>query len=704
MKKSNLLLIFLGIITILAQTILLRELLVEVNGNEIVFSVYLSLWLLFVACGSYLSRFTKSSENKTITAFSLLLISVPLQFYFIRNLASSFTFVSGQMLNLPAVFWLGIIILLPGCLLAGWLFPQLCNLLKNREKSIRQGYVLECTGIVFGSIIFVVSSFVLAQITLLCLLSSTGFLVLYFVFRRKVLLLPTIILFLVTPFSTSIYKMNYSKRYLPQTILSSRDSHFGRLDVTELQEQKNYYWNGELFASTDNEMYAQQMVNFVMLQHPEPQEILLVGGLLNGFIPEILNYGSVQNIDYLEMDANILKQATAMQKVNFIRFDPVRYVQKTEKKYDLIFLDLPDPSSLYLNRFYSQEFFHSLAGIMKDSLSVAAITLSSGTNFMTNEIIGLNATIYHTFTAEFPDVKLIPSSKNIFLGSPGKYISNEVDLLQQRNRLEEAWFNNTVIFEKCNDLRITQILKLIESVPAGLNTISKPRAYLSTILLWTDLAEMQIKITTDFLQSKRWLVLVAAFIFIFFIGLIGSRLSRSPERRLDLNIFSISLVNFVMELVLINLFQMRFGYVYFVIFLFTASFMIGLIAGFWCQKMLRISFRFIWLINLLLIAGVDLIFPLKISAIFIFLCNLVFALLEGLLLAKLLSNKQDISGKGSTFYFLDSLGAMTGGIVVSIGIFPLFGLQSSLFFLSGILLINLLISLKGSPNLPDRKQ
>jgi hypothetical protein len=45
MKKTNLLFILLGITTLIGQTVLLRELLIEVRGNEIVFAIYLSLWL-----------------------------------------------------------------------------------------------------------------------------------------------------------------------------------------------------------------------------------------------------------------------------------------------------------------------------------------------------------------------------------------------------------------------------------------------------------------------------------------------------------------------------------------------------------------------------------------------------------------------------------------------------------------------------------
>ncbi|MCF7858603.1 MAG: hypothetical protein K9N07_04680 [Candidatus Cloacimonetes bacterium] len=694
MKKNRIPLIVLGVITILSQTILLREMLVEVNGNEIIFSIYLSLWLFFIASGSYLSGFVKTTKNKTIIGFSALLVVLPLQFYLVRSLSSLFTFVSNQILDLPSVFLLGFIILLPGCLLSGWLFPQLCNQLNAREGSLRQGYFLECIGIVLGSIVFAVAMLIISQIILLCFLSAVGFLILYYVYRKKILLIPFIIFLFIIPFSTSFYQKSYSKKYQPQKLIAFRDSHLGRFDLTEMSGQKNYYWNGELFASSGNEMYSQQMVNFVMLQHPEPRELLIVGGLLNGFMQEILQNEYVYNIDYLEMDKNILDQAQKFKKVEFIHADPVWFLQNTEKKYDLILLDLPDPSSLLLNRFYTRDFFNILKENLKDTLSIVAITLSNGKNFMTQEIKDLNATILHTFSAEFPNVILIPATKNIFIGSKGNFISNQYEILQKRNKTESAWFNKTVIYEKCNSLRIEQILKSISSSSAEMNTIANPRAYLSTILLWTDLVDLRQQKTVDFLQSKSWLVMFIAFVIIFTIGLFASLISRSPERRLDLHIFSISLINFVIELVLIYLFQIRFGYVYFVIFLFTASFMIGLAAGFSNYNFLKKnSITKIWFINLSLVLLMIIIYNIRLPAVFYFILNIIFAFLEGTILTKLLDKKSNIMGKGSTFYFLDSFGAMTGGIIVSICIFPLFGLQSSLYFLSFILLVNLLLSL-----------
>ncbi len=692
MKNNSLLLILLGIVTILAQTVFLREMLVEVNGNEIVFSVYLSLWLLFVACGSFLSRFFPHRSTTVILCFSCLFCLLPLQFILIRNLASALTLISGQMLNLPSIILLGSLIVAPGCLLLGSLFPLLCSLLPDEQDPVSKGYILECTGIITGSIIFAATVFFLPHITLLCLLGSAGFLLLFLTSGRKLIVLPFMIFLLLLPFARSFQRRNYETKYQPQSLLSSQNSAFGRLDITQSWDQKNYYWNGELFASSQNEFYAQQMVNFVLLQHPEPENILLVGGILNGFLPEIQACSTVRSVDYLEMDKNILAQLRADESVNLIRSDPVRYLQRTKRKYDIILLDLPDPSSLYLNRFYTQEFFSSLALVMQDSLSVAALSLSSGTNFMTSQLISLNATVFHTFAAVFPEPILIPASKNILVGSRGNYISNRVDVLQNRNRLAKTWFNDAVIFERCNQLRLEQIMQALDSVPVQINSFSDPQAYLSTISLWMKLTGIETNFF-DFLQAGFVPVVVCALLLLAAIGISAFALSRSGEQILNLQIFSVSLVNFVLELILINLFQMQLGYAYLLIFLFTAGFMLGLIGGFLSHRVFqRVSIRSIWLVNLVLIIFLLIVFDLRLPVLFYLLLNIIFAFLEGTLLAKLLKKKKEASARGSTFYFLDSLGAMSGGLIFGIFLLPLIGFKSSLILLISIMLINMIFS------------
>src|SRR6056297_260525 len=92
-----------GLISVLAQTILLRELVVEVFGNEIIYSIFLSTWLLMVAMGSFLYKkfpVKQRFQNAVYISLSLLVLLIPIQFLFIRLFVEQLSVISGIVINI----------------------------------------------------------------------------------------------------------------------------------------------------------------------------------------------------------------------------------------------------------------------------------------------------------------------------------------------------------------------------------------------------------------------------------------------------------------------------------------------------------------------------------------------------------------------------------------------------------------------------
>jgi spermidine synthase len=704
MKRTGLLLLLLGCVSIIGQTVLLRELLIEVRGNEIVFAIYLSLWLFLVSIGSLIAKYFlgKKQLDRIITAiFIMLCFIIPAQFLSITHLVKAFAIVSGEMINIPGLFLTAFIVLLPGSLLTGFLFPLLCKQLPSRKQPVHLGYILECSGIICGGILLAIGIHFLPHFSILIILNIIILSIVFYVFRRKYIIIFLLLFCLFMPFSGRFFQEIYAKKYEPQELLLTGDSRYGRLDITSSNLQKNYYWNGELFANSQNDIYAQQLVHFVMLQHPAPQNILLVGGLLNGFIDEIELYPAVSQIDYLELDKNITRQAKSDSLVNYIYKDVVDYLNSTDKKYDLILIDVPDPSSLNLNRFYTEDFFELIKSRMSVDSSVAAITLSSGTNFMTPDIEELNATVYHTFSRSFPNVILIPSVKNIFIGSSNDFISNNVEILSSRILRKRTWFNETVIFEKCNELRKKQMISAITKKAPQINNLGNPVAYLATLRMWTRKLGIRSDKYIEFIKKHFILSFICVFAVLMFTSMLASTISRSRLFRTDFSIFIVSLVNFVMQLILINLFQVHFGFAFWAVFIFTSVFMLGLTAGFIAGKALTVPLKILLMLNALLIGLLILVFDSKLFLITYFGFNFLFAFMEGAVLSILLKRKfkKEKISSSSTFYFLDSLGATTGGLLVGVIIIPVFGLKSSLLFLSfllGVIFISSFIRVRKS--------
>ena len=704
MRKNFLLFISLGMISLISQTVLLRELLIEVRGNEIVYAVYLSLWLLMIAAGSFIGKFLLHKnilQKYIITGFLLLSFLVILQFFGIRFFAGLLTVVSGEMFELGNVFLLALVVLTPGCLILGALFPLLCSYIKDSPEPVHKGYVMESIGVILGGILFAILISIFSHITILIVLGIINLVILFTLLRKKYLIVPLIIFLILITVIEKSFQQFYAEKYKPQELVLSRDSKYGRIDVAKEHEQFNYYWNGELFAHTDNEFYAQQMVNYVMLQNLDARKVLLIGGLLNGFIPEITQYKEIKQIDCLEMDKNIIALAPLHPDVHYIQDDPIHYLRKSAETYDIIFVDVPDPSSLLLNRYYTLQFFELAKKHFSSNSAVLAITLSSGTNFMTPGLVQLNASVWKTFSKIFRYSFIIPSIKNIYIGSEENFITNDIKELQLRSKqYQSVWFNDTSIFEQCNQLRIGQIHNAINGM-GELNTISDPVAYLSTISVWTNILNLNINNTMQWMKRHIILLFLISILVILGISFGASKLNRISNSIIDMQVFVVSLVNFVMQLVLLNLFQMQYGNVYFMIFLFTSLFMIGLTAGFVLRKKIRVNVSLFYVVNIVLAGLVWLLFHALLPGIVYLILNILFAFMEGSILAKLLAVKYEKENieSGSTFYFLDSLGSMVGGLVVGVVLFPILGIRSSIIVLVCLLGVNLVLQYINRKNL-----
>ena len=109
-------------------------------------------------------------------------------------------------------------------------------------------------------------------------------------------------------------------------------------------------------------------------QHPNPRHVLLIGGGAEGLIGEILKH-PIETLDYVELDPKLLilldpylsseaKQALNDPRVSTFYADGRYYVKQTDRFYDIVILNLPDPTNAMLNRFYTLEFFQELRRIL----------------------------------------------------------------------------------------------------------------------------------------------------------------------------------------------------------------------------------------------------------------------------------------------------------------------------------------------------
>ena len=102
-----------------------------------------------------------------------------------------------------------------------------------------------------------------------------------------------------------------------------------------------------------------------------PQKVLLIGSGFSGALREIIKYTPKQ-IFYTELDPSIIGLARAYipafrqildgGRVLVIKEDPRRSLKRLPKDLDVIIINLPNPSTALINRYFTDDFFKEARG------------------------------------------------------------------------------------------------------------------------------------------------------------------------------------------------------------------------------------------------------------------------------------------------------------------------------------------------------
>ena len=677
----------LGISSIITQVVVMREFMSVFYGNELVFGVILANWLLLTGLGSYLGKYidkVKHKVNLLITAQILIAILPVLHIIMIRVMRTKF-FLPGQLISIGGVFITSLVLLLPYCLISGFLLTLFVVIYSDKGGSRQIGvvYFLDNIGDILGGLIF---SFLLIYVFthfqsayLILFLNLVAALAVSIYFRKKVfiILLGVVIVVSISIILTADLDVASTKIMFPgQELVYKENSLYGSLVVTKSEDQLNFFENGVPLFTTENTMNKEETVHYAMSQVNNPENVLLISGGIGGTTKEILKYG-VERIDYVELDPLILKLGEEYtnnlddKRINPVISDARLYVKKTEKKYDAVIIDLPDPSTAQINRFYTIEFFKELRKKMRKQ-GVMSISISSSENYMSPETQRLNSVLYNTLRAVFKNIIIIPGDKNYFVASDKELSYDIASLLREKN-ISTRYVNDYYLSTKITKDRVDYVMNSL--IETRINKDFKPISYYYHLLFW--------------LKHFNTNYVLIILLVIVLLAILLSRIKPIPFA-----IFTTGFAASSLEVVILIGFQIIYGFVYHNISLIITCFMLGLALGsYYMNKHLRkkntkslvrielLIFIYATLLPLILIllsrlGSNELIFSL--TKIIIPLLTVILAVLVGMefpLAAKLyFKNTKKLAGTASALYASDLIGACLGALLISALLIPLLGL------------------------------
>ncbi|MBC8555179.1 MAG: hypothetical protein H8D23_36665, partial [Candidatus Brocadiales bacterium] len=343
-----------------------------------------------------------------------------------------------------------------------------------------------------------------------------------------------------------------------------------------------------------------QIAHLIMTQHPDPKKVLLIGGGMGGLIREMLKH-PIEELDYVELDPALTesikkylpleeKEALSDKRVKTFHADGRYYVKKakSEKEYDLIFVNIPDPSTAFLNRFYTVQFFQEGCDILADN-GVFAVEISSAVNYMGEEVGNYTGSIYQTLHSVFPYVIISPGQTNYYFASNSSDTATfDIRTLKKRyveRGIRSDFFSEHVFNTILPPERVKFVADEIENRKGlMMNTDVKPVTYFLNLMLWDKLTGSELRGILQWLKNRH----VKTFLIPFFIFIVCryayvTVFRRSPDVQQRFNcIAAIATTGFAgmaLEIILIFAFQNIYGYVYESIGLIIAVFMFGMALG-----------------------------------------------------------------------------------------------------------------------------
>lgn len=131
-------------------------------------------------------------------------------------------------------------------------------------------------------------------------------------------------------------------------------------------------------AEIDEFVYHESLVQPVLLTHPLPRQVLIIGGGEGATLREVLRHDCVRQATMIDIDKKLVNLcqeylpewsagAFSDPRTNLKFGDALKYVCNCKKKFDVVISDLTEPvergPSVYL---FTQEFFRRIFHIMKD--------------------------------------------------------------------------------------------------------------------------------------------------------------------------------------------------------------------------------------------------------------------------------------------------------------------------------------------------
>jgi len=352
---------------------------------------------------------------------------------------------------------------------------------------------------------------------------------------------------------------------------------------------------GSVAEALPDESSAGRTAAIALCQKPDARKVLVIGsglGLCRGF----LQLPQIKQVIWTHCDSEYVRKVNDFipleLKINDERFEPntadVRLLlSKKQKSFDIVILNLPEATSSVLNRYYTLEFYRQI----KDSLvsgGVLAVRTAGGENIMGTELVNLGASTKLTLEKVFSKLVLAPGEDTWFIASDSENITGEPGLLRDRfASIKDAGllFNPEALLSVYMPDRAAAAMKSYSSADLPqdylINRDVRPLTHLYSLLLAAKQSGAPAARLIKHLALAGPLAFLVPILVITVLRMLYILKSTGEGRASSFDssflVFSAGAVGIGAVIVLMYLYQTRFGSLYLHIGIVSSLFMAGLI-------------------------------------------------------------------------------------------------------------------------------
>ena len=357
-----------------------------VGDSTLHYSITIGLYMFAMGVGSYLSKFIKSD---LFNWFANIEIGVGM----LGGLSSLLLFLANLYLeSYEIVMYIEIILI---GTLVGAEIPILTRIIESDKRDLRitlsSLFSFDYIGGLIGSVAFPLLLLPKFGFFATCFMSGSFNLICacLIVFRyherikgarfyKIVTVLLMLFMILGMIFSENISRYIEDGLYRDAVIMSEQ-TRYQKIVVTRHKDDVRLYIDGNVqFSSMDEYRYHEALVHLPMSVAEDKSDVLILGGGDGMAARELLKYPDTK-VTLVDLDEEMTRLcsedkviselnqgALSSDRVTIINTDAYEYLEKCDKKYDVIIVDLPDPNNEALAKLYSNVFYRMCGNVLED--------------------------------------------------------------------------------------------------------------------------------------------------------------------------------------------------------------------------------------------------------------------------------------------------------------------------------------------------